>query len=502
MAQRLRARGARRGASLTTRLWLWACRASWGTACTGRWGQAPSGSPADAPGPVPQGACHRPSGARPRPTRGWGLNGCYWSWDPADIIAETPSGRPACALKETASPFSHRKTQVGPGSGLWQTSAVILQGGRESARPSGLPARAGPSCLLPRGMGPTPRRGQGPPQARTAGEQPEPREGPSPVPGHVAPCRGRAGPRGPGPTGRRLRRGGSALTPRHPAPAHLPRSHPGQQPSCSTAQTSGHSARGVPMPRAPARRHAAHSLHCRRRGEEAVPGGRRAPPPAHPLFLVGETHCTETDRGGEERDTGRRRRRWVCPPGPGRLSAPSVLLPLPEARTPLGGRRVFCPPSPGQSCPLWAQVPAPLCLNRGLPEPALLGAASAGRAPDLPDLPHGGGQPPQWRWAARLWALSSRPSCDPCLLSYPGRWAPPHALGGPSGLKWMGGFWGPALRRTLAVAGGQPHFHLFPPAEASQAHRCWGWSWGFQEPGLAAQPRRLLSHWVIHHISL
>lgn len=172
------------------RLWPWACRASRGTACTGRWGQAPSGSPADVPGPVPQGACHRPSGARPRLTRGWGLNGCYWSRGPADIIAESLSGRPACALKETASPFSRRKTQVGPGSGLWQAGAVILQGGREPARRSGLPARAGPSCLLPRGTGPTPRRGQGPPRARTAGEQSEPREGPSPVQGHLAPCRG------------------------------------------------------------------------------------------------------------------------------------------------------------------------------------------------------------------------------------------------------------------------------------------------------------------------
>ena len=103
------------------------------------------------------------------------------------------------------------------------------------------------------------------------------------------PARGRAGPQGPGsqpppspPPETENWRSLPSLTPRHPAPTHIPRSHPGCQPSCSTAQTSGHSARGIPMPGAPARP-ACCLLYClqkcRRKGK--CPGsGRRATPQA------------------------------------------------------------------------------------------------------------------------------------------------------------------------------------------------------------------------------
>ena len=361
--------------------------------------------------------------------------------------------------------FPAGKHRWARGLGLWQTSAVILQGGREPARPSGLPARAGPSCLLPRGTGPTPRRGQGPPRARTAGEQSEPREGHSPVQGHPAPCWGPCWASGARSHPPEIARGGLALTPHRPALAHLPRSHPGQQPSCSKAQTSGHGARGVPMPRAPARRHAAHSLHCRRRGEEAVPGGRRAPPPAHPLFLVGETHSAQRQTGERSGDTGRGRRRRACPPGPGRLSALAVFLPLPEAGSPLGRGRVFCAPSPGQPSPLWAQIPVSACLNHCLLEPLCWGQRVRGRP--LPcqtslmvvgNLPDGGG----WRGSGLF-----PPGAPATSVSRPTQGAGP--LPTPSvvllGLHGWGAF-GLALRRPQAV-GGEPHFHLFPPAEAS-----------------------------------
>ena len=256
--------------------------------------------------------------------------------------------------------------------------------------PSGLPARAGPSCLLPSGDGLTPRQGWGPPRGRTgspwarmAVEQSEPREGPSLVRDHTVPCQG---PRwASGARSHRLEtaKGRPGPDPCHPAPAHLPRSHPGQQPSCSTAQRSGQGARGVPMPRAPARPHAAHSLYCRRRGEEAVPGCRRAPPPAHPLFLVGETHSAQTLREGERSgDTGRRR--WVCAPppptpSPGRLSALSGWLPLPEAGSLLGRGRVFCLPPPASPA---LSGPRSQCPGAQPPAGAtLLGAVGAGAGP-------------------------------------------------------------------------------------------------------------------------
>lgn len=244
--------------------------------------------------------------------------------------------------------------------------------------PSGLPARAGPFCLLPSGDGLTPQQGWGPPwartgspRARTAGEQSEPREGPSLVRGHTAPCQGPCWASGAQSHRLETVKGRPGPDPHHPAQAHLPRSHPGQQPSCSTAQRSGHGACGVPMPRAPACPHAAHSLHCRRRGEEAVPGCRRAPPPAHPLFLVGETHSAQTLREGERNgDTGRRRRRWVGPPARGGswLFLGGCPFLRPGAPWAGGGSSAFLPrpalPSlgPGPSVPVLNHcLPEPLC---------------------------------------------------------------------------------------------------------------------------------------------
>ena len=383
----------------------------------------------------------------------------------------------------------------------WGSGSPALLSYREGTsppHPSGLPARAGPSCLLPSGDGLTPWQGWGPPRGRTgsprarmAGEQSEPREGPSLVQDHTAPCQGPCWASGARSHRLETVKGRPGLDPCHPAPAHLPRSHPGQQPSCSTAQRSGHGARGVPMPRAPVRPHAAHSLHCRRRGEEAVPGCRRAPPPAHPLFRVGETHSAQPLRDGERSgDTGRRRR-WVCPPTPSpwRLSALSGWLPLPEAGSLLGWGRVFCLPPPASPA---LSGPRSQCPGAQPPAGAtLLGAVGAGAGPAMPDLPRWRWQPPQWQWAARLWGLSSRPAFDLCLPSYPGRWAPPHPLGGPVGLSWMGGSWG-------RLSGG-PRWGTasLPPLSTDRSFpspQCWGWSWGFQEPGLAAQPRCLLSH--------
>lgn len=172
------------------------------------------------------------------------------------------------------------------------------------------------------------------------------------------------------------------------------------------------------------------------------------------------------------------------PPSPGRLLALSGWLPLPEAGSPLGRGRVFCLPPPASpalsgprsQCPHAEPLPA---------RAALLGAVSAGAG--LPCQ-----TPPRRLWAASPVAvgseapgLSSRPACDPCLPSYPGRWAPPHPLGGPAGLAWMGGSWG-------RLSGG-PRWGTasLPPLSTHRSFlspQCWGWSWGFQEPGLAAQP--------------
>lgn len=171
------------------------------------------------------------------------------------------------------------------------------------------------------------------------------------------------------------------------------------------------------------------------------------------------------------------------PPSPGRLSALSGWLPLPEAGSPLGRGRVFCLPPPASPALSGPRSQCP----RAEPPPAgatLLGAVSAGAGPcrarpppmAVGSLPNGSG---------RRGSGVFLPGLPATRASRPTQGAGP--LPTPSVVALASRGWG-----APGTGGGRPHFHP----------QCWGWSWGFQEPGLAAQPRCLLSHWVIHCILL
>lgn len=167
------------------------------------------------PAPCPGAPSHRPRGAWPRPTRRWGLNGRYWSPDPADIIGETSSGHPACALRKCQSVFPQENTS---GPWAWGSGSPALSSYREGTTPPPPPAipqasqrERGPSACSPAGMGSPlskdgahPGRGQAHPgQGRqVSSRSPERALHWSEV--TQRPARGHAGPQGPSPTGWRL----------------------------------------------------------------------------------------------------------------------------------------------------------------------------------------------------------------------------------------------------------------------------------------------------------
>lgn len=188
------------------------------------------------------------------------------------------------------------------GAEVWGSGRPALSSygeGHELAHPSGLPGRAG--ILLP-----AHKQGRDSPPGEGSGLGARAQRGPFTCPkphsalsGAVLGLRHLVPPTPPPET--ENRRSLPSLTPRHPAPTHIPRSHPGCQPSCSTAQTSGHSARGVPMPGAPARP-ACCLLHClqkcRRKG--TCPGQVAGPRPKSLLPLP--PPALGQGAGGRERD--------------------------------------------------------------------------------------------------------------------------------------------------------------------------------------------------------
>lgn len=153
----------------------------------------------------PTAPCHRPSGARPRPTREWGLNGRYWSRGPADRNTVRPSS--LCPHGNGQSVFPQENTG---GPGVWGSGRPALSFYREDASPpvpQGSQQEQGPPACSPGGRGPPlsedrahPGRGR-----QVSSRSPERAIHQSKATQH--PAGGRAGPRGPGPTRRRLRGG-------------------------------------------------------------------------------------------------------------------------------------------------------------------------------------------------------------------------------------------------------------------------------------------------------
>ena len=128
-------------------------------------------------------------------------------------------------------------------------------------------------------------------QVRWAGRKLEPREAPSPAQSHTAPCQGQSwasGPLAPHPPSPLLTCQGAWAG--SLPPDHIPKSHPGHQPSCSTAQTRGQGARGVPMPGAAAAASVISSstalVECQRKGNCPVLGRGPPQPQPCPLFLL------------------------------------------------------------------------------------------------------------------------------------------------------------------------------------------------------------------------
>lgn len=142
------------------------------------------------------------------------------------------SGRPACALMEMPVCFPAGKHKWALGLGLWQPSAVILRGGHKPPRPP-IPQASqrerGPPACSPAGMGSPlskdgahPGRGQAHPGRGWQVSSRSPERALHWSEATQRPARGHAGPQGPGPTGRRLRRGGLALTrATQPRPTYL-----------------------------------------------------------------------------------------------------------------------------------------------------------------------------------------------------------------------------------------------------------------------------------------